>query len=307
MLVTGGSDGQASFAKVIEHTPEVAIYSTGVMLQAGGVHIGNPDGKGGGKRGAVIGWSTASRRRMRQALLTLGAPEGWRVGGLSCTIPPPSMTPEAARALWADFSLRMVKAGMGMIWRMEVQRRGALHWHALVIGEHPGDAVILWHDALRRAGPVTFDPPYRGSDPERPWKIAVSSAASRMGVPGAAEHAGQLTVDDYSGAWLRYLQDHASKAKQEQIGVGMGRHWGVVGRKFFAQILPAEVCELTPSQYARVRRAYERLATARIRDDRALFGRRAGYPVRRGRRGRAVCFCKPETVKRMIEWAKGDA
>lgn len=103
------------------------------------------------------------------------------------------------------------------------------------------------------------------------------------------------------GAWCRYLCDHATKVQQEAIG--KGRQWGIVGRKGFRQLLPSEVVKLTDSQYARFRRAFERLATASVRCPESVFGSKLGYRVKRGRLGRAVSFSQPQTIKRLLTWA----
>lgn len=270
--------------------------------------VGNPTGKGGGKRGKVVGWSKASRRRLRMALLTLSAPDRWVVGGATFTIPGPPVPASEAKGIWSWFCLQVVKSGRGMIWRLELQARGQLHWHALVIASdivslHRLNA--LWGEAVGRLG--AFDPPepYYGANGD--WNRGYTHCASRMSLPGAFVHACHIESEETGcgrGAWLRYLQDHASKAKQEQIPTDVGRHWGIVGRGFFVQQIPIDVAKLTPKQYAAVRRAYERLATPSRASEGSPFGRRLGWRVRRGRRGRAVCFVNPTTVSRLVAWAR---
>ena len=76
------------------------------------------------------------------------------------------------------------------------------------------------------------------------------------------------------GAWLRYMQDHASKGKQDQIGVAKGRHWGIIGRKLYSRAVPVSTAELSDSEYFRFLRAYQRLCrpSFRLRVFRAAFG-----------------------------------
>ena len=111
---------------------------------------------------------------------------------------------------------------------------------------------------------------------------------------------------DCYGAWKRYLNDHASKVKQEQIGENIGRHWGVIGKDAFDVVSPSSVASMTWPQYATFLRAYHRLCTPYIRCQGALFGKRRGYTSRRGRTGRAVSFSNPETLRRLVDWAMSE-
>ena len=103
---------------------------------------------------------------------------------------------------------------------------------------------------------------------------------------------------------MRYLQDHASKAKQEQIPENIGRHWGVVGRKHFIESAPIVDVSLTDNQYAKVIRAMQRLATPSRPNTGSVFGRSLSYSPTRGRWGHSVWFSNPVTMARMCEWAK---
>ena len=259
---------------------------------------GNPEGKGGGKRGKVAGWSVASRRRMRAFLLTQAPPDGWVNASATFTIPGPSMDHQRAKAIFADWAQRANLSGWCAVWRLELQTRGMCHWHVLL--SVPGDSVRLsnivesWHDALRRAGPETFDPPYEQGNALFP------RVENRMALFGAADHAATAEWDK-GGVWHRYISDHASKTKQEQAADGVGRHWGIIGRKRYRPAFPDLVATLTDAEYARLRRAYERLATP-SRPAACVFGRKLGWRCKRGRRGAAVCFCRPDTLRRLIEW-----
>lgn len=122
---------------------------------------------------------------------------------------------------------------------------------------------------------------------------------------GAADHAADVKpLSDVYGAWKRYLNDHTSKAKQEQIGENIGRHWGVIGRNAFEAVQPVAVASLSWQQYATVLRCYHRLCTPYIRCEGALFGKRRGYSSRRGRSGRSISFSNPATMRRLVDWAK---
>lgn len=241
----------------------------------------------GGKRKAISGWSIASRRRFRTWMVEHTALPGWRVYGVTLTIPGPVLELPACRLLWDRFVVSLCRSGMGAVWRLEIQQRGALHWHLLVTSESEYPAVTvalreMWHKAIDGCGPVVLK-----------TKNGEFSAESRMGLPGAVVHAIDVQAnDDGAHAWLRYLLDHASKAKQEQTPVSVGRHWGVVGRERWA-VSVGEEHKLTWAQYVRLCRAHERLT------QRKRYGRRL-----QGRRGVYVTFTKPETLRRLVEYAR---
>ena len=292
------------FKKPHKNPTGVKIYAVGVMLSAGGM-VGNPDGKGGGIRGKIEGWSKASRRRMRAFLLTMAPPEGWMYLSASLTIPGPPVEPERAKRLFNAWARLVQKMGWCAVWRLELQERGQLHWHILMAyppGARWCRAVEFWKDLIRDEGPEVFDPPFVQKSADGSWSHEWAEVkSSRMALYGAEQHACVAERDDGRGAWHRYISDHASKTKQAQIAVGMGRHWGIIGRALYRRVLPDLVADLTDQQYAKLRRAYERLATPHIKAP-CVFGSRLGFRIHRGRWGSAVCFCRPETVRRLVDW-----
>jgi hypothetical protein len=164
----------------------------------------------------------------------------------------------------------------------------------------------LWWDAVRRLGPFSYDPPYYGGKGE--WASGITAVESLMGMPGAYEFSAHVQTNEghgWRGAWLRYLQDHASKAKQEQIAEGM-RHWGIVGRKRFKRVTPSDAYGLTERQWWALLRRVQRLSTPSIPDGKSPFGRRLGFRTRRGSgHGASVWFGRPETLLRLVDWAMG--
>jgi len=284
-------------------------------MMSSGTGPGNPKGAGGGKRGEIRGWSAASRRRLREALLTLEPDEGMITVGFSGTVPGPVLSRDEVKRVWNSFAWGLQDSGCCMVWRLEIQERQQFHWHGTISGFPKvipvgcgikvniplGHAVVLlWCHAIDLLGTVNL------SGTEWQNRYGLRSASSRMAMPGAQEHAARVEVKqaDSLGAWLRYLQDHASKRKQDQIPEGVGRHWGIVGRKYYRRAIPDEAVSLSDKAYGRFRRAYERLATPHVSDEGCAFGNRLGFRCHRGRRGRAVSFVNPATVKRLLEWAR---
>jgi hypothetical protein len=283
-------------------SPSVQIFTQGIKTHRPCKGFKPPNS--GGLRDVITGWSSASRRRMREYMLTHCAPDGWATIGPSFTVPGPPLTHRQSSELWADFCRLVQKAGMGMIWRVEIQKRGVLHWHALLIGpqeSHPHSVGLLWHECLRALGPCEHDVTIKG-------KPLHYCADTRMGLPGADVHACVIPDNDArAGAWLRYLQDHATKAKQEQIPESIGRHWGVVGRKRFVEHEPIIKVDLTDRQYAKALRAFQRLWTPSRPNPAAPFGRSLSYTPTRGRRGHCVAYTNPVTAARICEWARSDS
>lgn len=188
--------------------------------------------KRGGKppveRGKIKGWSLSSRRRFRDLLLLNRAPDGWQTYSLTLTVPPlplgspsPCIDKVDTGRLWHAFSKAVQRRGHLAIWRLEIQSRTKTkredirgvpqpHWH--IIGACPsGDfGAITW---------------------------LTDTWLRLLGERGKVAGADRRAVDaDWCESWsdgqLRYLYDHASKVKAEQVADGWGRHWGVIGRKY---------------------------------------------------------------------------
>jgi len=112
---------------------------------------------------------------------------------------------------------------------------------------------------------------------------------------------------DY-GSWLRYLNDHTSKSKQEQIPNSFGRHWGYINKKAFVPAVPQKI-ELTDKQFIAVKKWQHRLQTPIIFDKENIhnwmFQKHKGqnWNSKRSPHGSSVYFGSPETLKRMIDFA----
>lgn len=270
-------------------------------------------------------------------MLTHEPPGGWVSYGVTLTIPGPPPPFEKAKHLfdrWGKYVER--EMGACAVWRVEVQARGALHWHCMVCmdrqiaapmehkiscgsqkvlvqSEHEAARCLgrmdwirwAWYKALDDAGPQRFDPAYV-SNAEKNYRRVWHSVDTLMLLPGAFDHCCDVQPDDGRGAWKRYLQDHASKLKQGQVADMVGRHWGVIGRKRFVRSESVGLERLSDRQYYAVVRMLQRLATPQIRAKRSRcqFGRRLGRRPRRGSWGRSVWFSRPDVCQRLIAWAR---
>lgn len=161
-----------------------------------------------------------------------------------------------------------------------------------------GAVTQSWHRALDSLGNVRFDPPFI-SNGEMYERLPL------MLLPGAERESAACKCDaDPSSRWMHYLQDHASKKKQEQEGTWKGRRWGKICGAKFKVLEPSEIVELTRKQYQRFKRCRQRLSTPSIRDERCVFGSRLGYRNQRGSRGASVWFSNTETNRRLCTWAQ---
>jgi len=395
----------------------VELYPEGARVHALTIP-GNPTGKGGGKRGEIQEWSTASRRRMREYLLTHSLGEGLHCLGLTLTIPGPGFDGPGIKKLWHAFSERWRRAGGCAVWRREVQARGTDHWHCL--GGLSGDretvvqrAEAEWLGCLTAQGHVDFggyhvrketmggqcpdvvvSEPGENTQPadiepsgdwgfvgrvaslkqaeDGDWQIArlehwgggqsvrvrgvdasvvgrdvvwsgrinhtrIQGAGSEYwaeviedircheqlpgwssgwtGVavrgypdlakwPGAEENACDAELQEKSGAWLRYLQDHATKRKQAQVlKAGAGRHWGKIQAKGFEVAEPIGRIDFGQDHEAmgRFLRQFDRLRTPKC--TKAQHDGKRRYAVRSSRTGRRVYFSNPVTIERLARWA----
>ena len=271
-----------------------------------------------------------------------------------------------------NFRKRLCRAGDGCLWRLEVQKRGAVHWHCLIATERRSPVGELrgeWLGALaslgvmpryvHRAGygdsPVTpgcvrvihGDRPcqswYDIADEPRTTATETDAVVAKLTGANVADIVAQSanaclwgkrvvtaervkTLDRWPGAnlaavkvepmaghgagWLRYLQDHCTKAKQEQIARGFGKHWGVIGTDAFDDV-QGESVELDDQAHARFLRAFRRLCSPLMRrdDPTGKHKARGHWPRKlqrqqRATRGASVWFSSPDTIRRIADWAK---
>lgn len=123
---------------------------------------------------------------------------------------------------------------------------------------------------------------------------------------GAFKYAVDVSFEDRSsGAWKRYINDHATKSKQDQIIEDAGRSWGVIGKKHFLLEKPRGLIKFSTDgkDFKRFVRAFRRLRTPQIIEKRAIFGRKLGHPAGGGLFGSRVWFSRGDTVERLAKWA----
>lgn len=168
------------------------------------------------KRGEISGFSKSSVRRLRDLLVfgELKTTERTRYG-YTLTVPWNDLSGDVLE----DYKESFNRFGVGFcrylpnsafVYRHELQRRRAPHLHGILFLSvyddfDSGLIDMLWRRAIR--------PVKRGGN---------QSAFFRYGVKGDSIDGGF--------ACFRYLCDHASKHKQDQLGYN-GKQWGVLNRK----------------------------------------------------------------------------
>jgi hypothetical protein len=293
----------------------IRLYDRGCLLEAPGSAATITSGNTGAKRGKIGGWSRASRKRMREFLLMYRPRPGWREYAVTLTVPGPPLEPEEKRRAFHAFTIATKRAGLGAVWRLEVQKRGAAHWHLLVVagpgfrphGDIPVDvAVALW---TRQAWKGCLD--LLG---EASWALGRTGdvyTGSRGSAPGSDRHMIDVqAMGDKGAGWCRYMFDHTTKAKQEQEA-GEGRHWGIINRAVFVEA-PFQAGRLSDRAFARLHRLLRRWNRPRVRLPDRLFPvkdlkdpwqTKLGYAPKRGIRGASVWFAEG-VLSRMVEHAK---
>lgn len=263
----------------------VSISSRGAVTSSPRVHVAaaKPDTF---KRGLVKGLSAKSAARLRRFLVEHGGPPDTEALAFTCTVPGPVLEAREWRRAWHAYHCRLVRCGVPVVWRVELQRRKQAHVHCVAwVRPMSGGHLILrlgWESAVRLLGPVRC--------PDGWGRSGITYADSRMELPGADLHAYREGVPgkDWS-RWWRYLGGHSSKSKREQLG-WQGRQWGVINRGAF---VAGEVSrhDMTAPELARFVRMARRLLNLR----RAM--------------GRGTCawFIQPASAARLVAWARGSA
>ena len=253
------------------------------------------------RRSVISAFSKASASRLRRLLAQTKGPDGWQCFGITFTVPGPNITDAAWRRLWRAFLARVRRlAGVAFIWRIEKQKRGQPHIHCVCWGERKVKAARLkelWLENLALLGPyngpadIKLESTVTDSDGEHgEFKPGWANVSSRAVWPGAGERAAKTDGLDENDDmnWWRYLASHASKSKQAQLG-WLGRQWGVFNKHLLALFEPT-VIVLPRKAMDKVIRRLKRVTNCH---------HASGH-------GRQTWFARPETVKRLCDWADGN-
>lgn len=267
---------------------ELAIFLHGFRTEPKGKIFSHQKAPQGFTRGKCTELTPEVRQRLRTALLTLTRADS-KVLDTTLTIPG-ELTPDEWRDTTKRFRMKLLRRGLAMIWRVELQKRKMPHIHAAIFA--PADqAAHAW-------GWVQVD--WLQSLPEK-----------NRNHPGALRHAvhikGPFSDVEQSPRWLEYLTGHASKAKKEQLG-WIGKQWGIVGNKLLTERAPLLKVMMNDHQEKWLKRTLSRYLLSLSRS-RYIVKRKAGHKSRRPRRMwfrngcRMTRIMDPKTIAKLGQWA----
>jgi hypothetical protein len=260
------------------------------------------------KEGDIETISYKSRERFRSLLFLARFPLDFDAYDITFTIPGEWISPKDAKDLFAKFCKNLDRKKVCVIWRCEVQKsRDMLHFH-MCAGVHHSENVYEiflagWHSAIDSLGEVVN---YTSTNSQTKEKFLVPYASSRMALAGALERAVQIKPATIKSTFWRYLCDHMSKSKQDQIGHEIGRHWGVVNRKYLVidKEINSKTYLMTEDQWKKFSRFLCRLVTPWFWDDKRKAYRR-GFKPRINRYGKAIRFGHSESADRLAVFVGG--
>lgn len=187
-------------------------------------------------RGVVHGFSRQSRGRLLKTLAKLNRQAVSRALFVTLTYPlSESVSFSSSKRHLEEFARRLGKAFVrcGVIWRMELQKNGQIHYHLIVVG-----ARFIPHDWVRRCWASVI---YRG-DKDRYVRTEVRRVASFKEALG-------------------YAAKYAAKLPDDEAIDTEGRVWGIYGRRH----IPIRVIqwELDGDGEARLSRAIFNMVSSR--------------------------------------------
>lgn len=260
--------------------PSLSLYDCGVVISE--TRPSRIQGKigGGVPRGRIDGFSTASRLRLRLALLRLRLDGGDRVG-ITLTLPWAvddwSLVMDDFREVMHRFRVYWLRRfpDCGGVYRVELQKRGAPHVH-----------LVAWHKI-----------PFPADLTDRYFRLWFDSLLGDLRGGSFSDFARHgVRVDSCPNviASIRYLCDHGSKRKQAQLGY-KGKQWGILGRSNLREY-GGFPFELNDRELVLLRRFLRRLSRFRVKAD-CVFGRK----LSRLRKLNRVVYCSDNTILRFLK------
>jgi hypothetical protein len=227
------------------------------------------------QRGKIEGFSSKAASRLREFCVTMAVPDRVPV---SVTLTTRAIhSPAAWKRIWKRFRQRAIERGVPMVYRVELQKRGAPHVH-----------VVAWVVADHR-----LNPQHRRLFTEE-WLECVGEDQD----PDSRRFAVLVRRMDSSG-WIVYQALHSGKGKVDQLG-WQGKQWGVIGRERFLRREP-DVVLLEDWQRIKFQRVLRRLLAASWRGPGCPRKARV-LPL-----GNAWLRCiQGENVRRLLRWVGAD-
>lgn len=158
-------------------------------------------------------------------------------------------------------------------WRLEIQKRGVIHYH-----------LLAWNYAHMCEGEL--------NDAELCMKERWCKITGQGNDPDRMREGLQVTLCGNDTAARRYIAGHT--AKKDQMATGKGRHWGLFNRKELELDVPAEEAALTLKQTYALNRA--------LRNWQASYngGKRYDY----NRRTSFDCSMDKRHARKLLAWVQ---
>lgn len=200
--------------------------------------------RGGGLRGEITGFSGASRRRLQRAIEALDRRKLTAKRPLEAGLTYPETWPRDPKtwkrqldAFSKTVRRRYPKAFV--FWRLELQDRGAPHFHLLAFNVHR-----IPHEWLAET-----------------WYRIVASADPQHLVAGT--HVDRVRNWRHMRAYIgKYL---AKVEMNMRVATGFGRVWGILNRERYTEALTEVLAEVPSEVFYRVRRIFARYLNAEYR------------------------------------------
>lgn len=268
----GSTDIGLSSCAYLAKPPEVAF----VRLAVGGSlvetrpHIRRSYKPVGGLRGKVKGFSYGSRNRMRKRMAAFSRDHMKRALFVTLTYPsvfPDGPTCKAQFQAWCKrLFYKYPKAGI--VWREELQQRGAPHFHVMVLGVR----FIPYQWVAQTWCEVVFGT--RLSSPSPPVSNSSTSPLAPDSVQVQHFQAGTeiRRVRSYKEA-RSYLEKYLSKVeKLDGLETDCGRLWGLKG-KWEDYLAPVMMARVTGHQLAKLARVLDGIRRGAVYQRRRASGR----------------------------------
>lgn len=212
------------------------------------------------QNGDIKGFSTASKRRLRETLAMAHTNTPSEPYGFCFTIPGDILTPGQTREIWELWRINYLTrkySDCAFIWRIELQQRKQAHWHCVgymsTRDEKLESLKVPPHNiALIKAQQLKDD-----------WFSFISNKVGKNWSEKTLKGASfcSCNVKPLSGVAgvniVGYLADHTSKHKAQQLG-WKGRQWGIVNKGLLSYS-PSESIEVPEEVHERAVRGFRRL------------------------------------------------
>ena len=273
-------------------------------------------------------FSRGASRRMRKFLIQNKFKDKFHQFGLTLTIPGYPLNEKTLKKLFNRFrtNSKRMPFEFGAVARVETQARGQLHYHLICgVTTDNEDEIVkemekLWIKTLKAIGTIpkehtgTFSEPIRIEPSEVTetfdyWQSIEDayelnkSKAKRKFIYSKACQVELFPTQEY-GNWLRYLNDHATKFKKDQIHSYNIRHWQIINKEAFERC-PGERTILDDNLFFQICRWLSRMQTPIFKSKvpGMLFNKRKGRSFKHtGKSGLYNYFSNPATMQAMLNF-----